>query len=223
MELQKKDLPEKGLRQNLIAAITPAGSIDISRVDKLRLNLELKKFKHSNGSVNYGEIFLIPKDQRIAAMAAKNIAETIQTITVALTLCFESMNLSRAMSAFQILDLAEAIVDESDSDNLCLEDLMLFLQKLTRGEYPGLFEGIDIPKFMERFGKYRDERWEVGIKIRDEKVLEHKQLGEQERYSEKNTSLDEHLSKFTNKLSVMKDEIKTTREENKRLRNQRDF
>lgn len=223
MELQKTDLPEKGLRQSLIVAITPTGNIDISKVDKLKINLELKKFKHTNGSINYGEIFLIPKDQRIAAMAVINMAQTIQTITVALTICFETMNLSRAMSAFQILDLAEAIVDEAESDNLSLEDLMLFLQKLTRGEYPGLYEGMDIPKFMERFGQYRDERWSAGIKIRDEKVLEHKQLGDVERTGTKQTALDEHLSSFTTKLSNMKDELHEQKNENKRLRNQRDF
>lgn len=189
----------------------------------MKINLELKKFKHINGAVNYREIFLIPKDNRIAAMAVRNIAETIQTITVALTLCFETMNLSRAMSAFQILDLAEAIVDEAESDSLSLEDLMLFLQKLTRGEYPGLYEGIDIPKFMERFGKYRDERWAAGIKIRDEKELEYKQLGYVERTGTKDTALDEHLSSFTTKLSKMKDELHEQKNENKRLRNQRDF
>lgn len=208
---------------SLTAAIQNDGSFNLLAVNKLEVATELRKFKNEKGGINYPALFNIPVSERISAMSKIDLPGTVQVISVGISLALESINLKRPMTSGQVFDLAEAIIDESDSDNLSLEDLLLFLQKLTRGEYGEMYESLDVPKFMMKFGQYRDERWDAGIKIRDEKVLEHKQLGEQERASAKNTALDEHLSQFTSKLSAMKDEVKTTREENKRLRNQRDF
>lgn len=208
---------------SLTAAIQNDGSFNLLAVNKLEVATELRKFKNEKGGINYPALFNIPVSERISAMSKIDLPGTVQVISVGISLALESINLKRPMTSGQVFDLAEAIIDESDSDNLSLEDLLLFLQKLTRGEYGEMYESLDVPKFMMKFGQYRDERWDAGIKIRDEKVLEHKQLGEQERAYAKNTALDEHLSQFTSKLSAMKDEVKTTREENKRLRNQRDF
>lgn len=188
----------------------PTGAIDVKRIDKVGLNLELRKFKKEGGGTNYPALFSIPKEQRIAAMAKKDLGGTIKQITVALTLAFETMNLTRPMQPFQILDLAEMIVDEADSDNLAFEDLMIFLQRLTRGEWPGFFEGMDIPKFMERFGIYRDERWAAGVKIRDEKHEEYKALGDSnhhERYNPRDTSsFGEMMQHYRTKAQVKRDE-----------------
>jgi hypothetical protein len=192
------------------------GEIDISKVDKIGINSELRKYKHPNGTPNYGEVFKIPKSQRIAELAKQNIAETIQVITVGITLALESMNLSRPMTAFQILDLAEAIVDEAESDNLAIEDVMLFLQQLTRGKYQ-LYEGMDIPKFMGMFNQYRDERWNEGIRIRDEKVLEYKQLGDQERTCQPNPLAD-HMTDFAGRIGDLKEKLREKSDQVKYLR-----
>lgn len=205
----------------MLPAITPSGSLDVARVDKVGVNLELRKFKHTNGSANYPALFSIPGDKRLSAMAEKDLGGTIKMISVALTLCFESMNLSRPMQAFQILDLAEAIVDSSgEEDKPAFEDLMLFLQKLTRGDYGPLYESIDIPKFMSLFSKYRDERWEEGIRMRDKKHEEYKEMGDQQSfdraYRKPDNAFDQHLHDFNTKLQAKNDEIKRLREENKR-------
>lgn len=188
------------------------------------INLALKKYKEPNGALNYPELFSIPVSERLPALAEKDLSGTIKVITVALTLAFETMNFSRKMNAFQILDLAETIVDTAqEADVISLEDLLLFLQKLTRGEYPELYEGMDQVKFMVRFTAYRDERWEAGRIIAENKHMEYKNMGDPERTGSKSTALDEHLSSFANKLQSKNDELKEAREENKRLREQRDF
>lgn len=201
--------------------------IDVRLLDKVQINLELKKFKDENGSVKFGELFKIPNDSRIAEMGKRDLPGTIKTLAVALTISMEAMNLSRPMTSAQILDLAEIIFDTSSEDKLAIEDLMIFLQRLIRGEYPGLYEGMDIPKFMERFNKYRDERWEAGIRIRDERDSQLKGMGDADTFNRNNptpdTAFGEQLLHYRNKVQQRNDEIELLRKENKKLRDQRDF
>lgn len=197
-------------------AITPKGAIDVKKVDKFGVNMQLRQYKDKNGSINYPELFKIPTDQRIAAMASKDLEGTIKTVTVALTLAFETMNLARPMQAFQILDLAELIVDKAnENDKPSFPDLMLFLQRLTTGEYPGLYEGMDIPKFMERWNMYRDERWEEGIRIRDEQHEYYKAMGDNDhhqRYNPRDTSaFGEMMQHYRTKAQINRDEKRERR------------
>lgn len=215
---------ENQLIKNLTVGITENGNIEVAKVDKFGIGLELKKYKIGN-EINFPTLFEIPKEQRITAMAKADLGATIKIITVALTLALETMNLKRGMTAFQILDLAEAIVDESESDSLAIQDLMLFLQKLTRGEYPEMFEGIDQAKFMSRFNIYRDERWQVGIWLRDQKHEELKGLGDDNFHERNNrvSSIDKELNDYRKKVQVRKDEAALVKRENDILKQQKGF
>lgn len=97
-------------------------------------------------------------------------------IVVALTKAFESMNLSRPMNDEQVIELAETIIESSNEDFLALEDVVLFLQGLTRGKYGALYESMDIPKFMLLFEKYRQDRHEALMEYRDEQHIQNKIL-----------------------------------------------
>lgn len=101
-------------------------------------------------------------------MAEKEPKGTIAMIVTALTMAFETMNLVRGMNAGQIMDLADALIETSAEDNLAMEDLVLFLQKLTRGEFGKLYESLDIPKFMQMFEVYREDRFQALRNFRDE-------------------------------------------------------
>ena len=214
-EIQIYDNP---LIKNLQQGITQQGNFEVAKIDKFGLNLELKKYKNDNGSTNFLAIRDIPVDQRIFALAKQDLGQTVKILAVALTLAFEGMNLTRPMNAFQILDLAEVIVEESESDKLALQDVLIFLQKLSRGHYPGLYEGIDGVKFMERFNQYRDERWQEMIALRDQREEEFKRLGDSnvyERHNPKDAStLGLQLEHYRQKTQARADEAK----ENKRYR-----
>lgn len=217
MEASQKQ-PENQLAKNLSAAITEEGGIDIRKINNLSVNAQLRKYKNQNGTPNYPALFEIPKEERISAMAMRDMGGTIQLIAAALTLAFEKMNLARPMSAFQVLDLAEEIVDTShENDAIAVEDLMLFLQKLVRGEYPGLYEGMDIPKFLERFSTYRNERWAAAVQIRDEKHLYFKSLGDANRSAQVNPLADQ-LANFAGKIGSLRDQLRDKNEEIKKLR-----
>lgn len=207
---------------NLTAAITIRNNeevFDVALVDGFKINQQLKKFKTDRGDINYTALFNIPVAERINQMAKKDLGGTIKIIAVALTMAFEKMNLVRKMTNAQVLDLAEEIVDSSeDGDRIALEDLMLFLQKLTRGEYSELYEGIDQVKFIARFDEYRDVRWEEAKRIAENKHQEYKNMGDPQRTGSAKTALDEHLSSFTTKIESLKDELREQKEINKRLK-----
>ncbi len=144
--------------------------------NKQDINLILRGYKNQNGSVCFPALFEIKMDDRLPALFKNEPAKIVSILAVGLTLSFESMNLPRAMNGSQVTDLAEAILDSSHEDNLALEDVMLFLQKLTRGEYGKLYESMDIPKFMEKFEVYREERFQAIKQFRYDQNVQHKAL-----------------------------------------------
>lgn len=196
---------------SLGAAYKPNLKNALQTGNKAQLQVVLRDFKTQGGSVNYPAIFSIPSEQRLAKMAENDFAGTLSLVTVGVTLALEQLNLKFPMNALQILDLSEAILDTSGEDNLSLEDLMLFLQQLTRGKYSPLYESMDVPKFMEKFELYREERHRAMVQLRENKHLEFKALGDPTRSIKPETAFEEHLSQFTTKLSHMKDELKAVK------------
>lgn len=144
--------------------------------NKRDIILALKSCKEQNGAIAYPVLFSIKSEERLPELAKNNYEETLGILVAGLTLSFESMNLNRPMNNGQIIDLAETILESSSEDNLALEDVMLFLQKLVRGEYGKLYESMDIPKFMEKFEIYREERFQAMRTLREEQSIQHKTL-----------------------------------------------
>lgn len=176
--------------------------------NKAQVGVILREFKEPNGGVNYPAVFNIPTEQRLAKMAENDFGGTLTIVAAGVTLAMETLNLKMPMNALQIVDLSEAIIDTAHEDNLSLEDLMLFLQQLTRGKYNPLYESMDVPKFMEKFELYREERHRAVVQYRENRHLEYKSLGDPSRSTKAETAFEEHLASFTNKLGVMKDELK---------------
>lgn len=117
-------------------------------------------------------------------MFKNNPKLTISILVAALTLAFEQMNLSRPMNEDQIIDLADTLIDSSNEDYFSIEDLILFLQGLTRGQYGMLYESMDIPKFMEKFEMYRQQRHDAYENIKYENQVNFKSMGDTERISD---------------------------------------
>ena len=185
--------------------------------NKNGISIALRQYKTPAGVIKYKELLSIPTPERIAELAKNDFPKTCMVITAGLTLAFEGMNLKRGMNAIQILDLAEAIIDTASEDNLALEDLMLFLQKLVRGEYAPMYESMDIPKFMEKFELYREERHQQLHALRYEIHNQYKTMGDTEKTS-KRTELDEHFSSMASRMSNLNQQLRETRKENRDLK-----
>jgi hypothetical protein len=143
--------------------------------NKLDLSVSLKAYKYPNGAVNYLEVMKVPHDDRLPGLIVKEGLERIHKLLgAAITLAMESLNLKQSFTAPQIFDLVDNILDSANEDYLGIEDVVLFLQKLVRGEAGKLFNSIDIPTFMTLFEKYRQERHEELLRFREEEQAQHK-------------------------------------------------
>lgn len=136
--------------------------------NRLAVNKSLQPYKTPSGQANYPALFSIPTSERLPEMAKKDFQETFILVCAAITMASESMNLKRGLNAAQIEELTDIVLETCAEDNLSLEDFVLFLQRLVRGEYGTNYESMDVPKFMERFEAYREERFQAIKAIRDE-------------------------------------------------------
>lgn len=172
--------------------------------NKQEINIILKSFKNENGSVNFPALLQIPSTERLFSLAKKDYKKAASFVIVGITLAMETMNLNRPMSPNQIIDLVDAILESCEEDNLALEDLMLFLQKLTRGDFGVLYESMDIPKFMEKFEIYREQRFQSLNSIREEEHAQNSGLGDNNRTVAED-QLKTALDKFSGHLGSIKD------------------
>lgn len=184
---------------------------------KQEISLALREFKGNGGVIKYENVLAIPFDNRISKLAERDYKSVSMAISAALHLAFEGMNLKRGMTPDQEIDLAEAIIDTAGEDFLALEDLLLFLQKLVRGEYGVLYESMDIPKFMDKFEIYRQERHESLMRIKNERHTQYKKLGDTGRTNQMD-ELGQKFSGMAEKFTLMKSEIKNLRKENDNLK-----
>ncbi len=183
--------------------------------NRTEMNLILRQYK-DNGRINFPMVLSIPVKERIPTLAKKDFKRINMLVIGALTLAMESLNTKRRLNEIEILDLSETIIDSAGEDNLSFEDLMLFLQKLTRGEYKVPAE-LDIPKFMEIFEIYREQRHQELQEYRYNQHLQYKSLGDAVRTTQPDM-LSEHFASMGERMSQMKEKISTLKQENYSLK-----
>lgn len=146
--------------------------------DGLQVASNLKQYKLPNGSTNYLEVLKIPINDRILGLITSLGYEVIfRNVVAAITVAMESLNISKPMSAPQIIELADAIMDTAGEDALSLEDLIIFLQKIVRGETGETYSRMDIPTFLKMFEKHRQHRYKALKDFEYEQSVYFKSLG----------------------------------------------
>lgn len=183
--------------------------------DSRTMAIILKQYKHKSGEINFPAVFTVPSSERLPALYQKDFMQATALVVAALTMAFERMSLKK-MTGELINNIAEEIINSCDEDNLSLEDLILFLQGMVRGKYGEISE-ISVAKFMNLFDKYRGERTLAIEDYRYNQHLHHKGLGDSNR-SAKEDPLSEHFSKLGNSLTILKEQLKETKQENKKLK-----
>jgi hypothetical protein len=159
-------------------------SVALETGDRRGVTMALKEYKTPSGAANYPALLSVPISERLPAMAAQDVRRASMIVTAGVTMALEAMNLARPMNASQVMDLADAILETASEDQLSLEDLILFMQRLTRGQYGALYESMDSIKFMEKFEIYRQERHVSYMRIREEQHAQFKALPVNERFTE---------------------------------------
>jgi hypothetical protein len=165
-----------------IQAVNPLTTSIINALeedDRLSVTTLIRAYKLPSGAVNYEAVLSIPVNDRIPALLKlKGGVERIHKVVGgAVQVAMEALTLKQSLSPGQIMELVDTILDSSHEDNLGVEDVVLFLQQLVRGQTEKLFNQIDITKFMYMFERYRQERYKNLINIREEQDANYKKMG----------------------------------------------
>jgi hypothetical protein len=155
--------------------------------------MHLAKFKE-RGVVSFPMVLSIASKDRIPALVITEEGryEVLIALTASLKSAFNNINLRVGLNEDQMIELADAIIDQSGEDNLSLEDVLLFLQKLLVGDAGKIYDRMDIPTFFELFETYRQDRHVAILRIREEQQSQHKSSGDPERWSETHDKEEEN-------------------------------
>lgn len=167
----------------------------------------IKSFVTGNGATDYISLMRVPTAERIPVLAKTNRKEIHQVIAAQIEYTMKFFNIANGMTVEQIFLLADTIIDDAGSDNLSIQDVFLFLQKLSTGKMGVVYNRLDIPRFMELFEIHRQERHQEKLKFQENEHLQYKSMGPSERSTETD-SLSDHFSKFASTLSGLRQTVK---------------
>lgn len=152
--------------------------------DQQLVKTMLKGFTTNQGTTNYPALMLVPSGERIPALAKTNRKEVHQVISAQIEYAMNFFNIPNGMSLEQIFLLADTIIDDSESDNLSIQDVFIFLQKLSSGKMGTIYNRLDIPTFVELLEVHRQERHEEIINFRYEEHVRNNSLPINDRLSD---------------------------------------
>lgn len=111
------------------------------------------------------------------AKSEEGRAEVFIALLASIKSLFSNINLRVGLNEDQMIAIADQIIEESEEDNLALEDFLLFGQKFLIGEYGKIYDRMDVPTFFEFFEKYRQARHEAILNVREEQQAQFKSMG----------------------------------------------
>lgn len=168
--------------------------------------MHLSRFKEA-GLIKFERSLRIPMNERIPALVKDSGHEKVLTAIVASIMsAFNNINLKKGMNEDQVIELAAVLIDEAHNDQLALEDILLFLQRLITGQAGTLYDRLDMPTFFELFESYREERYQALRHIREEEHANYKCIGPSNRSSDQiddnyRSALNEHYKNNINAQS----------------------
>lgn len=145
---------------------------------RLDIAAHLGQFKQ-NGVINFRAVLSIESRQRIPQLILQEGGRNtvLIALSVALKNALGNLNMKYHMNEDQLVELADLIIDQAHEDQLALEDVVLFLQKMLAGEYGEVEFKMDSPLFFKLFEAYRQQRHEELMNARYEQQANHKVAG----------------------------------------------
>lgn len=143
------------------------------------------RFKEKGEPLPLRVIELIPVSERLPALSKLYGIEKISGIlSLAITKALNNFNLRAGMNPQQIMNLAYELINESEQDQLAIQDILLFLDGLPKFKYGKVYDRMDMPTFFEMLEKYREERHLAFINGKDEAHAQFKAMGDSNRTSQ---------------------------------------
>lgn len=137
------------------------------------------------GEVNHLSVIEnVPVSERLPALAKMYGNDKISGIlSLAITKTLNSFNLRVGMNPAQVLELAYSLIEESEQDQLSIQDILLFLDGLPKFKYGKVYDRMDMPTFYELFEIYREQRHKAYVNAREEQHAQFKSMGDSNRMS----------------------------------------
>jgi hypothetical protein len=155
----------------------------LERKDSQQLNAVLATYRE-RGLVSHTKTLAIPWEQRIPELIKQPGGRERVSAALASSILSAFNHIEKAkMSADQIIELAEGVIDSAEEDQLAIEDVLLFLKDLLLGKLGKVTEKMDMPMFFDYFEKYRNRRYQTLEEIRYEQHLNLKNMGHSPRSS----------------------------------------
>jgi len=153
----------------------------LEQKDSSSINQILATYRE-RGIVDHKRTLAIPFEQRIPELIKQPGGRERVSAVLASSILSAFSHIEKAkMSADQIIELAEGVIDSAHEDQLSIEDILLFLKDLLMGKFGKIREQIDMPGFFELLEKYRDKRYKTLESIRYEQHLNYKNSGSSSR------------------------------------------
>ena len=146
---------------------------------------EMCRFKEKGEPFPLKVIELIPVSERLPALAKIYGNDKIAgVLSIAITNALNNFNLRVGMNSEQIANLAYELINESEQDQLAIQDILLFLDGLPKFKYGKVYDRMDMPTFFEMLEKYREERHLAFINGKEEAHAQFKAMGDSNRTSQ---------------------------------------
>ena len=146
---------------------------------------EMCRYKEKGEALPLRVIELVPVAERIPALKEMYGTDKIAAVlSKQITRTLNNFNLRVAMTPEQVADLSYAILDEAESDQLAIQDILLFLDGLPKFKYGKVYDRMDMPTFFEMLEKYREERHQAYINGKEEAHAQFKAMGDSNRTSQ---------------------------------------
>jgi hypothetical protein len=152
---------------------------------ELIASLALQQFVDAGQPV-FAKLLAIPLTERIPALSHEyGLKRMHQLVKLVLQECCQWMaqSKSKKLTETKISVIACDLLLVAEEDQLSLEDLIVFFELAKEGEW-GIFKGnLTHSSLMLLLEQFRQRRYEAYLQYREEKFLEQKSRGPQERIS----------------------------------------
>lgn len=143
------------------------------------------RYKEKGEALPMKVIELVPVSERLPALTKVYGVEKVSGIlSIAITKALNNFNLRVGMSPQQIMNLAYELINDSEQDQLAIQDILLFLDGMVKFKYGKVYDRMDMPTFFEMLEKYREERHQAFMNGKEEAHAQFKAMGDSNRTSQ---------------------------------------
>jgi hypothetical protein len=156
----------------------------VAKGSKGEIYNEMCRFREKGEPNHLAVIQNVPVTERLPALAKMYGNDKIAgVLSIAITNALNNFNLRVGMNPEQIANLAYELINESEQDQLALQDIMLFLDGLPKFKYGKVYDRMDMPTFFEMLEIYREQRHQAYVNAKEESHAQFKAMGDSNRMS----------------------------------------